>query len=376
VRLAGRTVALPLPLRFLALALAAGPTAAAAQSPRVELDVSATRIEYDTLAPLDAPSLSGLAEWQRPSLFGRLSASVTGFENAGWSVQGRGSLAGWLSPFGMLSPVRLELAGAAGGARHSSGFDSFLGRTDVRVHLRGRSLGAWVGASVAVARNSFDTATVNGLVPTVGAWAETGSLRATASYLHTRVFGDTYPEAHLALTLSRGPADLAVYGGLRRSPFDGGDFDEQWAGASAAVWVSRNAAIVVAGGRYSSDILQGLPGGDFVSLGLRLTPRRARPIPTSAAAPIVYTPEAARAGVGFRVEDVSRVEVAGDWNGWVAEPLVRSGGRWVMPAPLAPGVYRFNLRVDGERWIVPEEVPSIDDGFGGRVGLLIISETP
>jgi hypothetical protein len=80
--------------------------------------------------------------------------------------------------------------------------------------------------------------------------------------------------------------------------------------------------------------------------------------------------------VGFRVEDVSRVEVAGDWNGWVAEPLVRSGGRWVMPAPLAPGVYRFNLRVDGERWIVPEEVPSIDDGFGGRVGLLIISETP
>ena len=376
MRPAGRTVALPLPLRLLALALAAGPTAAAAQSPRVELDVSATRIEYDTLAPLDAPSLSGLAEWQRPSLFGRLSASVTGFENAGWSVQGRGSLAGWLSPFGMLSPVRLELAGAAGGARHSSGFDSFLGRTDVRVHLRGRSLGAWAGASVAVARNSFDTASVNGLVPTVGAWAETGSLRATASYLHTRVSGDTYPEAHLALTFSRGPADLAVYGGLRRSPFDDGDFDERWAGASAAVWVSRNAAIVVAGGKYSSDILQGLPGGDFVSLGLRLTPRRARPIPTSAAAPIVYTPEAARAGVGFRVQDVSRVEVAGDWNGWVPEPLVRSGGRWVMPAPLGPGVYRFNLRVDGERWIVPEEVPSIDDGFGGRVGLLIISETP
>ena len=48
-------------------------------------------------------------------------------------------------------------------------------------------------------------------------------------------------------------------------------------------------------------------------------------------------------------------------------------GRWIVPVGLAPGVYRFNLRADGERWIVPEGVPQIDDGYGGRVGLLIIS---
>jgi hypothetical protein len=28
--------------------------------------------------------------------------------------------------------------------------------------------------------------------------------------------------------------------------------------------------------------------------------------------------------------------------------------------------------VDGERWVVPDSVPSVDDGFGGRVGLLIV----
>jgi hypothetical protein len=215
---------------------------------------------------------------------------------------------------------------------------------------------------------------VSGFVPTVGAWAETGALRATLSYQHTRVSGETYPEAHLALAFSRGPADLDVYGGLRWSSFDGDGLDERWAGASAAFWVSANAAVVVSGGQYSSDVLQGLPGGDFVSIGLRLTPRRSRPIPVLAAAPIVYTPEAASAGVAFRVDAGNGVEVAGDWNGWQPEPLQRdASGRWVMPATLTPGVYRFNLRVDGERWVVPDEVPSVDDGFGGRVGILIIA---
>jgi len=347
-----------------------------AQSPRVELDLSATRIEYDTLAPLDAPSLAALAEWQRPSLFGRVTGSVTGFEDAGWSVQGRAHLAGWLSPLGILSPVRLELGGTAGGSRYSRGFDSFVARSDVRVHLRGRGGCVWVGASLATARNSFDSAAVTGVVPSLGAWAQTGSLRGTLSYLHTRVAGESYPEANLALTLSRGAIDVTVYGGLRQSPLQGPGLDERWAGASAALWVTDHAAVVVSGGRYGADVLQGLPGGDFLSVGLRLTPRRSRPIPVSAIAPIVYTAEATRTGgVGFRVPDAARVEIAGDWNAWIPEPLSRdSSGRWMLPTALEPGVHRFNLRVDGERWIVPDEVPSIDDGYGGRVGLLIVSE--
>lgn len=367
--------------RLVAMSLLAGlvlltPEGVAAQTPRVELDVSATRIEYDTLAPLDAPSLSGLSEWQGASVFGRLAASVTGFRGAGWSVQGRGNLAGWLAPFGARSPLRLELAGAAGGSRYSGGFDSFVARADVRAHVRSRLAGVWMGASLASARNTFDTTSVGGLIPTVGAWAQTGSLRATVSYLHSRVSGDSYPEVDVAVALSTGMADLIVYGGVRDSPFDDLTFDERWLGASAALWVTDNAAVVVAGGRYSADVLQGLPGGEFLSVGLRLTRRRVRPVPITAPAPIVYTPEAARSGgVGFRVRGATGVEVAGDWNGWVAEPLSRdASGLWVLPAPLEPGVYRFNLRVDGERWLVPEEVPSVEDGYGGRVGLLIISE--
>lgn len=334
------------------------------------------RIEYDTLAPLDAPSVSALTEWLRPSMFARLSGSLTDFENAGWSVQGRGNVAGWLAPLGLLNPVRFEVAGTAGGSRHSSGFDSFVAQADARLHLRARRAGAWAGASLATARNSFDSAAVRGVVPAVGVWAQTGGLRGSLSLLATRVDGVTHPEANLALTYTRGPADATLWAGLRRSPFEGAGLDEEWLGASAAIWVSDHVAVVASGGRYSADVLQGLPGGSFVSVGLKLTPRRVRPIPVAASAPIVYTRETARAGeIGFRVEGAERVEVAGDWNAWVPEPLARdASGRWVIPGSLEPGVYRFNLRLDGVRWVVPDDVPSIDDGFGGRVGLLIVSE--
>ncbi len=346
-----------------------------AQAPRWEIDVSASRMEFDTMAALNAPSISTLAEWQRSSLFGRLSGSMTGFQSSGWSAQGRGDLAGWLSPFGVLNPVKLELAGTAGGSRHSAGFNSLIARADARLHVRGRSVGAWAGASLASARNSFDTVSVTGVVPSAGLWAQSGPIRATLSYRHTRVSGETYPEADLAVSLSRGLIDLTVYGGLRQSPFEGLELDESWAGVTAAIWVHPRAALVFSGGQYSSDLFQGLPGGQFVSLGIRVTPRRVRPIPISARAPIVYTPEAARLGsIGFEVDGARQVEIAGDWNGWERVPLSQDAtGRWIVPAGLAPGAYRFNLRVDGERWIVPEGVPQTDDGYGGRVGLLLIS---
>lgn len=347
----------------------------AGQAPRWEVDLNASRIQYDSAAALNAPSLASLLEWRRPSLFARLSGSITGFEGSGWSRQGRGDLAGWLSPFGASSPFRLELAGVASASRHSSGFDARLGRSDVRLHVTGDRIGGWLGAGGAIARNAFDTASVTGFLPSVGAWVQSGSVRATVTYMHARISGRTFPEGNLVVALSDGPIDASIYGGFRRSPFEGAGLDETWIGGSAAVWIHESAAIVVSGGRYSADVLQGLPGGDFVSIGIRLTPGRERPIPRRVEAPIVYTAEAARTrGIALSVPDADRVEIAGDFNGWDLEPLERDrSGRWIVPNRLEPGVYRFNLRVDGDRWIVPEGVPEVEDGFGDRVGLLIIS---
>jgi len=357
------------------LPVVASPHGVGAQAPRLEADLGGSRIEYDTLSALDALSLSLLSEWQRPSLFARLSGGLTSFRDGGTSLQGRGSIAGWIAPSGDGSPLRLELGGGFGGSHHSSGFDVLAGRADARVHVVGQHYGAWLGASLGGAENTYDSAAVWGIMPNVGAWWQGSQVRGSASFTYARVQGEPYPETDLAVTLTRGPLDLSVYAGAREWPYDPGAFDETWAGASAAYWIGRNAAVTLAGGKYAADVLQGLSGGRFLSLGLRLTPRRVRPIPAQAVAPIVFTVEQASGGaIGFEVEGATRVEIAGDWNGWQPEPMeVDTRGRWLVPPGLAPGAYRFNLRVDGDRWYVPEGVPTLDDGFGGTVGVLIVA---
>jgi hypothetical protein len=39
---------------------------------------------------------------------------------------------------------------------------------------------------------------------------------------------------------------------------------------------------------------------------------------------------------------------------------------------LAPGVYRFALLVNGDRWTVPDEIAAVPDEFGGKAALLVI----
>src|SRR5690606_32909957 len=100
---------------------------AAAQSPRWEIGASGTRIAYDSLAPLQAPGLSGLVEWRRPELFARLDAGLTRFGGAGWSVHG-GADAARRFPVPGAEALRLELGGRLASSRHSSGSSATLGR--------------------------------------------------------------------------------------------------------------------------------------------------------------------------------------------------------------------------------------------------------
>ncbi|MEX2465320.1 MAG: glycogen-binding domain-containing protein [Gemmatimonadota bacterium] len=357
--------------------LSLGPTAVEAQSPRWEATLTGARIQYDSLAALNAPSVSGLLEWRGPELLARIGTGITGFQNAGWTAQGSGDVSRWLALSGAGGPVHLEVAGAANGSRHSSGFETYLVRGDLRLHARSPSFGGWVGAGVAQTQSSFDSTSVRGVVPNVGAWSRFGPVRLTLAYQAPEVLDRTYHEATTSLGYSGERLDLTTFAGWRRAPSGTTLPNEAWAGASAAVWLSGTAALVVSGGRYGPDVLQGLPGGEYVSVGFKLTRNRVRPAPESPArAPLLFSEEVAtRGSIGFEVEGAETVEVAGDWNDWTPEPLARDrDDRWTLPAGLAPGIYRFNLRVDGTRWVVPDGVPSSDDGFGGEVGILIITE--
>jgi len=77
--------------------------------------------------------------------------------------------------------------------------------------------------------------------------------------------------------------------------------------------------------------------------------------------------------VRFRLGGAATVAIAGDWNAWKPVPLSSLGqGRWEGVLALPPGLYHFNLLVDGTEWVVPNGVTTVDDGLGGSVGVLVV----
>jgi hypothetical protein len=74
------------------------------------------------------------------------------------------------------------------------------------------------------------------------------------------------------------------------------------------------------------------------------------------------------------VPGATSVDIAGDWNSWTPAPMAKDvDGRWSVELPLQGGAHKFIIVVDGQRQMVPRGVPTLPDGFGGTVGLLVVS---
>lgn len=75
----------------------------------------------------------------------------------------------------------------------------------------------------------------------------------------------------------------------------------------------------------------------------------------------------------------SSVALIGDFNEWgqrevtLAESSDR--GIWEFTMALKPGVYHYNLLVDGQRWMAnPKSSTLVPDGFGGYNSVLVVTE--
>jgi hypothetical protein len=68
----------------------------------------------------------------------------------------------------------------------------------------------------------------------------------------------------------------------------------------------------------------------------------------------------------------STVELMADFTGWEPVALGRRDDGFALELPIAPGTHRVAIRVNGGPWMVPSNMPAIDDDFGGRVGLVVI----
>ena len=138
-------------------------------------------------------------------------------------------------------------------------------------------------------------------------------------------------------------------------------------------------ALFASAGRTLSALTAGLPARRYLALGVRWAPggRRAtlRPesVVDSRSVRILRDDDPKVAHILLRAPGAGTVEVMGDFSNWEPLVLAQSGtGWWLLPVSLAPGLYRFNIRYDGGRWETPSGLPSEEDEFNGRVGVLLI----
>ncbi len=221
----------------------------------------------------------------------------------------------------------------------------------------------------------------------------------------TNVLPVTSLHARLRGWWSDGPSSTALTGSIEPNRFLGawftdvtgtlvrhqGRFSAQVtaAGRISTTYVSRAAGLVslelrltpawsfnVVGGNVLPDPYQGFPATGVLLAGVRVQ----LPISRSATRYVargngfVVTRSADGVTLEYERRSARSISIAGDWNSWLPTPLNSTRpDRWRVNLPLPPGVYHFTLLVDGSAWTIPPGVPSVPDGLGGRVAVLVVT---
>jgi hypothetical protein len=141
-----------------------------------------------------------------------------------------------------------------------------------------------------------------------------------------------------------------------------------------AIGLSPSVALQLAGGKYPSNPLLGIPAGQFVNVGMLVrfgASRSSLPRPSGVAP--------AMRGItrlSIRANDAVTVEVAGEFNHWEFVSAQRAAnGVWYADLRIPPGQYRYAFRINGKEWRIPEGVTAAEDEFGGTSAWLTVTRT-
>jgi hypothetical protein len=139
-------------------------------------------------------------------------------------------------------------------------------------------------------------------------------------------------------------------------------------------------ALVGAAGRAGSDPVTSVPGARYVAVGVRLklgapvaVSLPARPV-ADASAPFRIGPAvAAGREIVVRAPDAETVELAGDFTDWKPVALRQWGpDSWRVLLPVAPGLHRLAVRINGGEWRAPPGTRPIESEFGGQVAEVVV----
>lgn len=151
-------------------------------------------------------------------------------------------------------------------------------------------------------------------------------------------------------------------------------------GFTATHSLTPDLALVAGAGRAGSDPVTSVPGARYLVLGLRLklnpfgTTSFAVPAPPPDHTPFrVGPPLPAGREITLRAPAARLVELAGDFTDWEPILLRYSGaGVWRTVLPIAPGLHRLAVRIDGGSWQAPPGSRPITSEFGSEVAEIVV----
>lgn len=230
----------------------------------------------------------------------------------------------------------------------------------------------------------------------LGVWVRHGAQRLSLAATSVRTsLVDTFIYSDQTVVRAREPvhyADVSLIGhgawgrfevdaiGTSRHVSKGNLASVPTAAVSGAWWVTPNVGLAAAIGRQLSDPVRGTTHARYATVAVRFSAERHGPVRPARTPPVlpgettIIAVPAGGEAVMLRVHapDARRVELMGDFTGWEPMPLERRNGRWEARLTAASGPHHVMVRVDGGRWVVPGNLPRIDDEMGGHVGLLIV----
>jgi hypothetical protein len=284
--------------------------------------------------------------------------------------------------------ARWQLDGAVSAFGETNALPTTSGEVAARARIgssiRGGALGAGLGAvSRGETHNPVYTAEGAGwwsidderLVVNV-ALTRTRSLFGLASNLQTSAPTVSYLDVGASWRHDAGGFSIDAGGGVRGqngSPRS----TSGWGILDAAAWFTPQIALAVGAGRTLDDVVRGVPHATFVSVALRIS---AHPHATilarraTVAGPRIsaerLSDELRR--IDVHVDSASRVEIMGDFTNWAPVALERAGDAWRLERAIPAGPHRVAIRLDGGPWIVPVNLPRVEDDFGGTVGIITV----
>lgn len=370
----------PLLLSTAAVLAAAAPCAAQVDA---RLDAAVAYVKYDGYLSSGAAVLAPSMTWRSRYTTVAARGTLLLFESGHTSLQGLFT-ASTFSP--SPGPVRVELA-AEGGASSYADVATFVHTLGhVRVHLMADRWGMFAGALGGVVASTGAASGATGVATGLWARVPAGGFEITWTRVAVRdtAFGDWQGRTRW----QGGVFDVEAVGTARAT--SRGGRTGIYGSASVAVRLKQGMELVFAGGGYPSDPVRGTIPGRFVSVGARLAlgpspalavMRRAPGGPLSGArgsgglldARVAVEQVDGRPALVVYVTGAHRVEAMGDFSDWQPVELAAAGdGRYRCDAVLPSGVQRFNVRLDGGPWGVPDGAALAADDFGGSVGVLVV----